>query len=150
MISKAHLFPAIVVVCSLGMLAPGIAPAESPHQEITIEKGRLVVDSGNEPEEIENLVEYCLACHEGSGESPVTSGSAPAARHELGSVDRNHPVDVQYPDGRTGYRPADALDTRLVLIEGRMTCLTCHASTVDRALVLPRERSALCTACHAK
>jgi hypothetical protein len=57
-------------------------------------------------------------------------------------------VDVEYPVGGNGYLPIEELDEKIILVDGRLTCLTCHAATVDRSLVLPTKAGTLCIACH--
>ena len=148
MISRAPIRRVMVIAWWVSMFNPGTSIAESSHEEITTDEGRLFVTRGQERVEIENPASYCLDCHGGSEATDDSSNRGPWAKHELGTSDRNHPVDLVYPDGRSGYWPADALDERVVLIKGRMTCLTCHSRDADRALVIPKEQSRLCVACH--
>jgi predicted CXXCH cytochrome family protein len=130
------------------VLAQSSTAYAGEHQTLRFEKNRFQYQGKDGWEDIADVSEYCLGCHDGTNESSARLGQAPPPRHELGASNRNHPVDVPYPDGRTSYRPAGDLDERLVLISGRMTCLTCHSPDADRALVLPRGQSRLCLACH--
>jgi hypothetical protein len=136
------------------MPVPGIlqsAEADNLHQSIELKEGRYRFQSVDGWVEIPDLTSYCLECHELDGSPPggTDKVSGPAnGFHQHGGG--NHPVDVQYPEARRNYRPADILDDRLELVGGRMTCLTCHVSTPNRSTVLPTAQGRLCTACHVK
>jgi predicted CXXCH cytochrome family protein len=87
----------------------------------------------------------CLGCHDGS----VASGRL-ARAHEGSGV---HPVDVDYAAAqvrRSGLRPRGALPPALVLVDGKVACVTCHdpRSPEHGKPALPLRRSALCFACH--
>lgn len=69
--------------------------------------------------------DYCAGCHDG---------------HER--IARSHPVEVQYPHNRAGYVPISQLEPRIRLVDGRMTCESCHAM-VERGYWT-------CRSCHIK
>jgi hypothetical protein len=69
--------------------------------------------------------EYCADCH----------GS-------IQSMARAHPVEVQYPLNKSGYRHVVDLDPKIKLEDGMITCETCHAKM--------SEGIALCVHCHPK
>lgn len=123
--------------------------ADGPHALVVIEDGRLLARTGDQATEIQDLTAYCLECH-GGGAAAEGSDGAPRPEHTVTGLGRSHPVDTTYPDGTPGYRPLIEVSAALPLLGGRMTCLTCHAGTPDRALVVPLEGSRICTACHAK
>jgi predicted CXXCH cytochrome family protein len=51
-----------------------------------------------------------------------------------------------------GYRPASMLDPKMVLVNGKVGCLTCHnpLNPERNHLVMSDHRSALCLSCHDK
>lgn len=146
---------AAVMLAIAAMFAPPPCPAEGAdpgsadvHAVVVVKDGRFVARSGRKVAEIQDLTAYCLDCH------GVTAAGgdmdAPRAEHDVTGLGRSHPVDTAYPDGTPGYRPLIEVSAALPLLDGRMTCLTCHAGTPDRALAIPLEGSRICTACHAK
>lgn len=145
-----------VTIAICWLLAPGSAipqssGAEEAHRNLEMRQGQYRYQTEDDWVEITDVTNHCLKCHERDGSSAqgTSNVSGPATGfHQRGG--RDHPVDIQYPTTRRGYRPADTLDDRLTLVEGRLTCLTCHASTPDRSTVLPNTQGRLCTACHLK
>lgn len=104
----------------------------------------------------------CLSCHNGAvAASTVASSHVLLSVHRSGfSVDgfatRDHPIGIEYPAQRAGYRPrAQVLQSGVIpLPYNRMECISCHephnAAGVDKMLVMPNRRSALCLSCHEK
>lgn len=99
----------------------------------------------------------CLECHDGT----VASAKDPAlTTSSTGSVidgdgRSSHPVGIVYPppgdSGAEGsYVPAEHLDSRLLLPDGRVSCVTCHDvySPGEALLVMRNDESRLCFACH--
>jgi hypothetical protein len=87
----------------------------------------------------------CLACHDGAAATGV--GFAPRASNLPGL---DHPVEVDYEAARLRsprLRPRAALPREIVLVNGRITCTTCHDGAAQtRAHTVPQEQ--LCTSCH--
>jgi len=86
----------------------------------------------------------CVECHDGS--------VVPFVLHRR-SIGTSHPVDVDYPTAggsRGMLRPAAALPDSLPLVEGQVTCTTCHSGTSRYRwrTSMPLAKSALCVACH--
>lgn len=82
------------------------------------------------------ITDECVQCH----------NSQPAA---LQTSQSDHPVNVTYST-EPGYK--QVTDPRVVLVNGKITCITCHdpyQSTPQR-LVMPNQDSQLCLTCHAK
>lgn len=81
----------------------------------------------------------CLSCHDGSTARNVAQGMKSAG----------HKVDVFYVQKR-GYKKR--LDRRVVLVDGKVTCISCHNpyKSERRRLVMSNERSELCMSCHMK
>lgn len=103
----------------------------------------------------------CLSCHNGSvASSTVASSHVLLSAHRSGfEVDgfstRDHPIGVEYPAHREGYRPrARVLQAGVPLPGNRMECVSCHdphnAAGVEKMLVMSNRRSALCLSCHEK
>lgn len=66
-----------------------------------------------------------------------------------------HPIGVRMMAGRGNLeegelRSPTSLDPRVRLFDGRVGCGSCHSIYAPgrNKLVMPNERSALCTACH--
>ena len=145
----------------LGALAASPAlPASPPDGSAIVEAhrgallrvgGRSFADLGGSVVEVGRTSFYCLGCHDGT----VAREALPVSRTgaELAPVGgRGHPVDVPYPVWNARFRPAAALDPRLVLSDGCVSCVTCHggADASKKRLSVPNDRSALCLCCHLK
>lgn len=111
------------------------------------------------------VTSYCLGCHDGSVSRPVVIGRTGSTRTAAGlygsmsaPFDRGamhgamHPVDVSYPDGRRGFRPASEVERSLPLVGGMVTCDSCHsgADSTPYRLTVSNEGSRLCLICHEK
>lgn len=113
--------------------------------------GRSFAAFGASVVEVGRTSIYCLGCHDGTVAreavlvSPTSAEVAPAGG-------RGHPVDVPYPVWNARFRPVAALDPRLVLSDGCVSCVTCHggADASRKRLSVPNDRSALCLCCHLK
>lgn len=104
----------------------------------------------------------CLSCHNGTvAPSTVASSHALLSAHRAGfSIDgfstRDHPIGVEYPARRNGYKPrTQVLNSEVIsLPQGRMECVSCHdphnAAGIQNMLVMSNRRSALCLSCHEK
>jgi hypothetical protein len=122
---------------------------EGAHETIRLKKGRFQFPSQDGWVDVSDVTAYCLECHgDGDTGSAGEETSAPKSSHELGGLGTSHPVNVVYPAGRPNYRPAGSLDERLVLVDGRVSCLTCHSPSPDRSLVISTKQGRLCVACH--
>ena len=129
----------------------------------------------------ENLVDKvaseCLGCHNGSTANNVNMQTAGAKMpiHDFSSND-DHPVGMVYQDSvrrdPKNYRPATALHPNIRLVDGRVTCITCHKvknetvaineawspdqpakpqCTATKEITVGRSRDdKLCLACHIK
>ncbi len=109
--------------------------------------------------------EGCVSCHEGTVSS----------HHKLSVCDAedcDHPIGGNYEDlsaGDNSLRPANALNPAFKLIDGRISCVTCHVPysnpekhkaladlrkrypiIPDPMLVVDNRGSGLCLACHVK
>ena len=115
------------------------------HVPLRLLDGRLHSTSAEEADEIVDITAYCNSCHGDSSEDAESE----ATGHAGDSVARDHPVDVAYPGADPDYRAPGELDPGLLLLEGRLSCVTCHAhDDRDHVLVLPTRSSEICRACH--
>ncbi len=85
--------------------------------------------------DIEIHIKDCLACHDGM----LAGGVGGPEGH----------IDVYYMAGK---KFNAALDRRIILIDGRVTCISCHDpySSEPKRLVMSNHRSRLCLECHRK
>ena len=108
----------------------------------------------------------CLRCHDGTVARDAIAPSRErkalfpntdaaglfAAGHGTG----NHPVGVDYPNFKKGYRPATTVVAtgKVALPSGKVECSSCHdphdMSGESFMLVTSNARSALCLTCHRK
>jgi predicted CXXCH cytochrome family protein len=86
-------------------------------------------------EDIEIILRDCLACHDGTLAGSIGRG-------------KDH-IDVAYLAGKD-YNAV--IDRRIILVNGRVTCISCHNpySTEAYRLAMPNNRSRLCLECHRK
>lgn len=104
---------------------------------------------------------YCIGCHDGLISSSVLLRPRSSVR-SLGSLVVSsappfdpggvHRVDIPYPEGRRGFRPASQVELTLPLDGGRVTCETCHSGddATPYHLTIPNVASRLCLTCHEK
>jgi predicted CXXCH cytochrome family protein len=107
---------------------------------------------------IDSFSKDCLGCHDGLRASDVSvnyrnsSGSSRTGRYFSG---KDHPIGMDYASyaayGR-GYKPVAMLNQKMLLIKGKVGCLTCHnpLNPEKSHLVMSDYRSALCLTCHDK
>lgn len=86
----------------------------------------------------------CMACHDGS------AGAGVQFRMRAGSTPGfDHPVEVDYASAAArnrGLRPAPGPGT--VLVDGRISCTTCHDGRSALRASLARPQPELCLSCH--
>lgn len=106
----------------------------------------------------------CLKCHDGTVAREtfnVPREPRPTFRSDLDSFmaahgGTDHPVGVEYPELRKGYRAVTTVLARgtVQLPENRVECVSCHdphaSAGIDKMLVTSNARSALCLTCHQK
>ena len=137
-----------VLLLAIAMALPATA-SDWSHPPLEVRKKGIRAGTGKEAVEIADVTAHCLECHGPDIGAAEAEAAAPTPVHSVGGADRSHPVDVVYPKAGQGLTPRGTLDERLLLIEGRMTCVTCHApEAADHALVIPEAGSQLCIACH--
>ncbi len=140
----------LITVSGLLLLPATLPAAQSDpdpfsHPPLKQAEKSWVVESDDGAQSIENITTYCVECHnnlEENGKGEI---------HGSGSDVHSHPVDQPYPATGAGLVPLNELDKRLLLIDGKMTCITCHNhSTPNHQLVIPDAFGKLCISCHRK
>lgn len=120
-------------------------PGSFSHPPMRLAAGALYVDSTAGAEAPVDPVAYCLSCHE----EETAGADGTETGHPAPSAGLDHPVDVRYPESDREYRPPGELAPVILLLDRRVTCLSCHAyDDPGHAPVLAIERSELCLACH--
>jgi predicted CXXCH cytochrome family protein len=89
----------------------------------------------------------CLACHALGGDA----AGLIMKRHASGDHNSGLTYASAQRRGVLRLRPVDQLPPQIVLVEGQITCTTCHdgASSEHRRLATPGGMAALCVSCHA-
>jgi len=126
----------------------GAGSSNGDHGEITLEKGAFFLGAGEAREPLADVSVYCIGCHDDPG---ISGGRDRAEEYHLGDPGRSHPVDIVYPSQGSDLVPRNALDERLVLTAGEMTCLTCHDHrSGGQGFAISPDGGELCTTCHVK
>lgn len=125
---------------------------------------------------LDKVAGECLACHNGSNAKHVNARAAGTVAPSHGFRTGDHPVGMIYDESvrkdPQGYRPATALHPNIRLVDGRVTCISCHKvknetvalnetwssaqpakpqCTVTKELTTGHSRNKdLCLACHMK
>jgi len=125
---------------------------------------------------LDNIAKSCLQCHDGSRASHVSVRNAGTPMPIRGTQTLNHPVGMAYDKSALkdphGYRPRAALHPAIQLVDGQVTCISCHQAkvraaslptmearldhgkgmncTATKELTMGRRDKDLCLACHIK
>ena len=119
--------------------------AAGTHEPLVLREGRLWRTPVTEGNAIAEVTAYCGTCHEDTADAM----EGDVAGHPGDSAARNHPVDVAYPEDDPDYRAPADLEPALLLLDGRLSCVSCHAhDDPGHSLALPAEGSEICRACH--
>ena len=111
------------------------------HQPLALRGDRVWLESDGETRQLDDVTAFCVECH---GLADLGGKS-----HTLGPEESSHPTGVVYPTDDSEYRAIDKLDPQILLTDGRLTCLSCHAyDAPDHRPVLAVPGGHLCQACH--
>lgn len=150
---RRRLSIALVVVCisAPGLRTLGSGPIE--HETVREVNGRFFLQISDHLEEIDDITSYCLGCHDGkvgpARQVQVVTNSESAGGCE--GVPQYHPIGATYPDGSAEFASANMLASGMHIVDGRVTCVTCHdCEAYDHELVVNNRYSALCLTCHRK
>lgn len=124
---------------------------------------------------IDFSAQSCLTCHDGSHASPITVRRRGSPLQIRGSQTLNHPIGMNYDESARhdpqGYRARSSLHPNIQLVDGQVTCVSCHqvrtttlastsynvnatarvnGCTATKELTTGYGDRALCLACHIK
>ena len=111
------------------------------------------------PVGLDSFSTECISCHDGASAvaigANVRNDPFASGRHSKHSG-TDHPVGMDYQSyvaasGRK-YKPIFGLNSKMVLVDGKVGCLTCHdpLNPERKHLVMSDTKSALCLSCHDK
>lgn len=111
----------------------------------------------SETGDIDSFSKDCLSCHDGvrASDVKVTYRDSPGFRGKRYAGGKDHPIGMNYASyvgfGR-GYKPVSNFNAKMVFIDGKVGCMTCHnpLNPEKNHLVMSDFRSALCLTCHDK
>jgi len=107
---------------------------------------------------IDALSMDCLGCHDGSSASSVSADLRNNPYREgmmVNSFSSDHPIGMdyrRYVNAGKGYKPVMLGSTKMIFVDGKVGCLTCHDPLNQEKghLVMSDRHSALCGTCHNK
>lgn len=125
---------------------------------------------------LDTIAQGCLQCHDGSRASHVSVRSAGTPMPIRGFQTLNHPLGMSYDRSVSkaphSYRPRSALHQNVQLVDGQVTCISCHqlkagavpapirearlepgkdtSCSATKELTMGRHDKDLCLACHIK
>jgi predicted CXXCH cytochrome family protein len=114
--------------------------------------------SYNQGDTLDSFSRNCLSCHDGlvAHDVKVDYRNAPGTKIKSFDGTKEHPIGMNYAaysamDSHS-YKPAAAYNSKMIFVNGRVGCLTCHnpLNPEKSHLVMSDFRSALCLTCHNK
>lgn len=108
---------------------------------------------------IDSFSQDCMTCHDGLRGSDVRlvfRNSPGNSGKGMRASGKDHPIGMDYANyaafGGGGYNPVSMLNPKMMLINGKVGCLTCHnpLNPEKNHLVMSDFGSALCLTCHNK
>jgi predicted CXXCH cytochrome family protein len=109
---------------------------------------------------IDTFSVYCLGCHDGAAALSVTmvlKNNPPNGSRLLGGnrrmIGMDHPIGMdynRYAAASKDYKPLFGFSNKMVFVNGKVGCLTCHdpLNLEKGHLVISDRNSALCLSCH--
>ncbi len=118
----------------------------------------VIVKAGNGIENGENLDSFsagCLSCHDGKSASNVRPNfiNNPGKKGVMTIISGKHPIGMdyqKYSESSQSLKSLDEMSIYLTLVEGRVSCITCHDPLNSERYNLRKvsSNSNLCFACH--
>ncbi len=96
----------------------------------------------------------CLSCHDGTLSSMADTHIKGLSWEHSKNIGLSHPIGVDYESvylrNSRRYHPPRNLDPRILLLNGKIGCATCHShySKNRKRLVMSNIKSRLCLSCH--
>lgn len=108
--------------------------------------------------DLDSFSRNCLSCHDGLAalEINVIYRNSPTGFESRNPDAKVHPIGMDYEryvaSNRSVFKPISMWSTKLILINGKVGCLTCHnpLNPERKHLVMSDVRSTLCLTCHDK
>jgi predicted CXXCH cytochrome family protein len=127
----------------------------SQYGEYYADQPVTIVKDG-ESYEVDSFSFGCLSCHDGTNSPGHDIDFKNSGRSDFsGSNRRSHPIGMHY--GSASYvnnqlQRLENLNPNMILIDGRVGCLTCHNPFNRQSphLAVTMDRSNLCFSCHLK
>jgi predicted CXXCH cytochrome family protein len=108
---------------------------------------------------IDSFSKDCLGCHDGfqASDRKINYKNTPGQKsHWSNKGESEHPIGMNYSAYAAmdpqGYKPAPSFGSKMMFVNGRVGCTTCHdpLNQEKSHLVMSDYRSALCLTCHTK
>lgn len=122
----------------------------------TLQKAHFKVNTFLSSSLMDPVSRECLSCHDGAiAKFPVVSVGLWTYASFTGTNLGRHPIGIDYEATRARHgklRPAFTLDKRVKLIQGKVSCVSCHEPYSEQkdGLVMDNWGSKLCLTCHLK
>jgi predicted CXXCH cytochrome family protein len=112
--------------------------------------------NGSDDIDLDAFSKNCLSCHDGSIAIEINANyrNSPNSLISRDASVREHPTGMDYERyvafGRGHFKPLPMQSSNMILIKGKVGCLTCHnpLNPERKHLVMSDARSALCLTCH--
>ena len=107
---------------------------------------------------LDSFSKDCLGCHDGlqASDRKVNYKNTPGQRSHWNPGTSEHPIGMDYASYSAmdpkGYKPIAAFGSKMMFVNGRVGCTTCHDPLNSEKSHLAKSdyRSALCLTCHTK
>ncbi|MBT0652416.1 cytochrome c3 family protein [Geomobilimonas luticola] len=114
-----------------------------------------IFPGGKQERQIDSVSQGCLGCHDEKGVVVNGGPGLPAGvvNAEMAKMSSNHPIGMDYEAAsllKKNLHSAAELPQNMVLVEGKLSCITCHdpLNRESKHLAVGSNRSILCFACH--
>lgn len=102
------------------------------------------------PEGIDTISLECLSCHDGTY---TKGGNVRTSYHGGNTIGQSHPLGADYTLAslqRASLVKRHILDKRIILVDGRLSCISCHnmLNPAPLHLAVDNSGSQLCMTCH--
>jgi predicted CXXCH cytochrome family protein len=118
----------------------------------------VIAKAGFGSENGENLDSFsagCLSCHDGKSASNVraTVINNPDRKSVMKMISAKHPIGMdyeKYTEINKSLKSLDEMGQSLNLVEGRVSCITCHdpLNSNQNHLTVSKNGNDLCSSCH--